>query len=79
LYCADLELPLGKLIMMSSVRQEIPWAGHASYAASKGGIMQLMRSAAQELAPFAIRVNSVAPSAIRTPINRAAWDTPDAY
>ena len=69
----------GKLIMMSSVHQEIPWAGHSNYAASKGGIMQLMRSIAQELAPFAIRVNSVAPGAIRTPINRAAWDTPDAY
>lgn len=69
----------GKLIMMSSVHQEIPWAGHANYAASKGGIMQLMRSIAQELAPFTIRVNGVAPGAIRTPINREAWDTPDAY
>ena len=69
----------GKLIMMSSVHQEIPWAGHANYAASKGGIMQLMRSIAQEVAPFAIRVNGVAPGAIRTPINRDAWDTPDAY
>lgn len=69
----------GKLIMMSSVHQEIPWAGHANYAASKGGIMQLMRSIAQELAPFAIRVNSVAPGAIRTPINRPAWDSPTRY
>jgi len=69
----------GKLVMMSSVHQEIPWAGHANYAASKGGIMQLMRSLAQELAPFAIRVNAVAPGAVRTPINRPAWDTPEAY
>ena len=69
----------GKLIMMSSVHQEIPWAGHANYAASKGGIMQLMRSLAQELAPFAIRVNGIAPGAVRTPINRQAWDTPQAY
>ena len=69
----------GKLIMMSSVHQEIPWAGHANYAASKGGIMQLMRSLAQELAPFAIRVNGVAPGAVRTPINRPAWDTAAAY
>ena len=46
---------------MSSVHQEIPWAGHANYAASKGGIMQLMRSIAQEVAPFAIRANGVAP------------------
>ncbi|MDE2064228.1 MAG: SDR family oxidoreductase [Bradyrhizobium sp.] len=69
----------GKLIMMSSVHQEIPWAGHANYAASKGGIMQLMRSIAQELAPYTIRVNGIAPGAIRTPINRAAWATADAY
>ncbi len=69
----------GKLVFMSSVHQEIPWAGHANYAASKGGVMQLMRSVAQEVAPFAIRANGVAPGAIRTPINRTAWETPDAY
>jgi glucose 1-dehydrogenase len=69
----------GKLIMTSSVHQEIPRAGHANYAASKGGIMQLMRSLAQELAPLAVRANAVAPGAVRTPINRPAWDTPEAY
>ena len=60
----------GKLVFMSSVHQEIPWAGHANYAASKGGVMQLMRSIAQEVAPLAIRANAIAPGAIRTPINR---------
>jgi glucose 1-dehydrogenase len=69
----------GKLVFMSSVHQEIPWAGHVNYAASKGGVMQLMRSVAQEVAPFAIRANGVAPGAIRTPINRPAWETPEAY
>jgi glucose 1-dehydrogenase len=69
----------GKLVFMSSVHQEIPWAGHANYASSKGGVMQLMRSIAQEVAPFAIRANGVAPGAIRTPINRPAWETPKAY
>jgi glucose 1-dehydrogenase len=69
----------GKLIFMSSVHQEIPWAGHVNYAASKGGVMQLMRSIAQEVAPFAIRANAIAPGAIRTPINRSAWETPEAY
>jgi glucose 1-dehydrogenase len=69
----------GKIICMSSVHQEIPWAGHANYAASKGGVMLLMRSIAQELAPHRIRVNSVAPGAIRTPINTDAWSTPEAY
>ena len=69
----------GKIICMSSVHEVIPWGGHANYAASKGGVMQLMKSMAQELAPFRIRVNSVGPGAIRTPINRAAWSTPEAY
>jgi len=69
----------GKLICMSSVHQEIPWAGHANYAASKGGVMLLMRSVAQELAPHFIRVNGIAPGAIRTPINTSAWNTPAAY
>ena len=69
----------GKILCMSSVHQEIPWAGHANYAASKGGIMMLMRSIAQELAPHQIRVNSIAPGAIRTPINTAAWSTTAAY
>jgi glucose 1-dehydrogenase len=68
----DTSVAAGKLICMSSVHQEIPWAGHANYAASKGGVMQMMRSVAQEVAPLAIRVNSIAPGAIRTPINRPA-------
>jgi len=69
----------GKIICMSSVHQEIPWAGHANYASSKGGIKLLMESLAQEVAPRGIRVNAIAPGAIRTPINTAAWQTPEAY
>ena len=68
----------GKIICMSSVHQEIPWAGHANYATSKGGIKLLMESMAQELAPKQIRVNGIAPGAIKTPINTSAWDTPEA-
>ncbi len=69
----------GKIICMSSVHQQIPWGGHVNYAASKGGVMLMMKSIAQELAPQRIRVNAVAPGAIRTPINTAAWETPEAY
>ena len=68
----------GKIIFVSSVHEVIPWAGHVNYAASKGGIMLLMKSIAQELAPHKIRVNSIAPGAIKTRINRAAWETPEA-
>jgi len=68
----------GKIICMSSVHQVIPWAGHANYASSKGGIKMLMETMAQELAPKGIRVNGIAPGAIKTPINTSAWDTPEA-
>jgi glucose 1-dehydrogenase len=68
----------GKIICMSSVHEIIPWAGHVNYAASKGGVMLFMKSIAQELAPYKIRVNSIGPGAIKTPINKEAWDTPEA-
>jgi glucose 1-dehydrogenase len=68
----------GKIICMSSVHEVIPWAGHANYAASKGGILMMMKSIAQEFAPHKIRINSIGPGAIKTPINRSAWDTPAA-
>ncbi len=69
----------GKIICVSSVHEVIPWAGHVNYAASKGGVMLMMKSMAQEVAPWRIRVNSICPGAIRTPINRPAWETPEAY
>jgi glucose 1-dehydrogenase len=69
----------GKIICVSSVHEVIPWAGHVNYAASKGGVMLMMKSIAQEVAPLRIRVNSICPGAIRTPINMQAWDTPQHY
>ncbi|MFE1909401.1 SDR family oxidoreductase [Streptomyces gardneri] len=68
----------GKIICMSSVHQVIPWSGHVNYASSKGGVQMMMQTLAQELAPEKIRVNAVAPGAIKTPINRAAWETAEA-
>jgi len=75
----DVSCAAGKIICISSVHEVIPWAGHVNYAASKGGVMLLMKSIAQEVAPWRIRVNSICPGAIRTPINRPAWETPAAY
>jgi glucose 1-dehydrogenase len=71
-------MALGKIIFTNSVHQEIPWAGHANYATAKGGLKLLMESMAQELACEKIRVNAIAPGAIKTPINRDAWETKDA-
>lgn len=74
----DISCAAGKIICISSVHEVIPWAGHVNYAASKGGIEMMMKSIAQELAPQKIRVNSIAPGAIKTDINKAAWNTPEA-
>lgn len=67
---------LGKIICMSSVHELIPWAGHVNYAASKGGLMLMMKTLAQEVAHHRIRVNGIAPGAIRTDINQDAWGDP---
>jgi glucose 1-dehydrogenase len=75
----EISCSAGKILCISSVHEVIPWAGHVNYAASKGGVMLMMKSLAQEVAPYRIRVNSICPGAIRTPINMAAWDTPSAY
>ncbi len=68
----------GKIIHISSVHEVIPWAGHANYAASKGAIRMLMQTLAQEYGADKIRVNSICPGAIQTPINKNAWSTPEA-
>jgi glucose 1-dehydrogenase len=74
----ELSSAAGKIICVSSVHDIIPWAGHANYAASKGGVAMLMKTMAQELAGKKIRVNSISPGAIKTPINTSAWATPEA-
>ncbi|GAA4415566.1 SDR family oxidoreductase [Nibrella viscosa] len=74
----EISTAAGKIICMSSVHELIPWAGHANYAASKGGVMLLMKTIAQELAGYKIRVNSIGPGAIKTPINHEAWETEEA-
>lgn len=67
----------GNIIMMSSVHDIIPWAGHTNYAASKGAVLILMKSLALEVAPEKIRVNAISPGAIRTDINEEVWSDPD--
>ncbi|MBQ0151808.1 MAG: glucose 1-dehydrogenase [Chryseobacterium sp.] len=68
----------GKIIHISSVHEIIPWAGHANYASSKGAIRMMMQTLAQEYGADKIRVNSICPGAIQTPINTNAWNTPEA-
>ncbi|WEK69568.1 MAG: glucose 1-dehydrogenase [Candidatus Chryseobacterium colombiense] len=68
----------GKIIHISSVHEIIPWAGHANYASSKGAIRMLMQTLAQEYGAAKIRVNSICPGAIQTPINTNVWNTQEA-
>jgi glucose 1-dehydrogenase len=76
---AGVSCSAGKILCISSVHDVIPWAGHVNYAASKGGVSMMMKSIAQEVAPWRIRVNAISPGAIRTPINIQAWATREAY
>ncbi|HKL31683.1 MAG TPA: glucose 1-dehydrogenase, partial [Tangfeifania sp.] len=69
----DISVAAGKIICISSVHERIPWKERANYAASKGGIMLLMKSMAVEVAEHKIRVNSIGPGAIKTPINKESW------
>lgn len=74
----ELSCSAGKIICISSVHDVIPWAGHANYAASKGGVAMMMKTLAQEYAMRKIRINAISPGAIKTPINTEAWETKDA-
>ncbi|MBT9332382.1 SDR family oxidoreductase [Paracidobacterium acidisoli] len=69
----------GKLLLVSSVHDIIPWAGHSNYAAAKGGLMLFMKSLAQEVAHLRIRVNAISPGAIRTPMNVEKLTSPEVF
>ena len=66
----------GKIINISSVHEELPFPHFASYCASKGGVKMLTRDLSIELAPLGITINSIAPGAIETPINKALLHDP---
>jgi glucose 1-dehydrogenase len=59
----------GVIVNITSVHEQIPWKRFSHYCASKGGVKLFGQSIARELAPHGIRVVSVAPGAIATPIN----------
>ena len=67
----------GAIVMISSVHEVIPWERFGHYCASKGGMKLFAQSIAKELAPHGIRVVSVAPGAIATPINKTVLDDPE--
>lgn len=68
----------GKLIFISSVHEDIPFAQYTAYCASKGALRMMMRNLALELAEHKINANNIAPGAIATPINQAVLNDPEA-
>jgi len=66
----------GKIINLSSVHEELPFPHFATYCASKGGVKMLTRDLSIELAPQGITINSIAPGAVETPINKALLNDP---
>lgn len=67
----------GTIVNVSSVHEVMPWPSFSHYCASKGGLKLFTQTVARELAPLGIRVVSVAPGAIETPINRELSDDPE--
>lgn len=66
----------GKIVNVTSVHEDIPRAGAADYCASKGGLRNLTRCLALELAEHGINVNNLAPGMVLTPMNQEAIDDP---
>jgi glucose 1-dehydrogenase len=66
----------GRIINISSVHEDLPFPGFASYCASKGGVRMLTRNLAVELGPLGITINAIAPGAIATPINENLLNNP---
>ena len=66
----------GAILNITSVHEVIPWGSHAAYCSAKAGVAMMTRSLALELQDSGVRVVSLAPGAIRTPINKDVWDNP---
>ncbi len=62
----------GRIVNISSIHERAPRAGGVGYDSAKGGLAQLTRTLALELAPLGIAVNGIAPGMILTPMNTQA-------
>lgn len=67
----------GVILNMTSVHEVIPWSGYSAYATSKAGLSMLSKTLAQEASPHGVRVLSLAPGAVKTPINEDVWKDPE--
>ena len=67
----------GAIVVTSSQLSEVARPGMGHYAAAKGGVRQLVKGMAVDLAPHGIRVNAIAPGPTLTPGNRALFERPE--
>lgn len=69
----------GSIVLFSSIRSVVVEPGQSVYAATKAGIVQLVRAAAAELGPCGVRVNAIAPGVIDTPLTAPIRERPEWY
>lgn len=72
----------GSIVLFASIRARVVEPGQSVYAATKAGIVQLVRTGAAELGPAGVRVNAVAPGVVETPLTepiKADREWYDAY
>src|SRR5438034_651482 len=73
------ELGAGSIIAFSSIRSQVVEPGQGVYAATKAGIVQMVRALAAELGSKGVRVNAIAPGVVETPLTRPIKDRPEWY
>lgn len=69
----------GSIIVFSSIRSQVVEPGQGVYAATKSGVVQMIRALAAELAPQGVRANAIAPGVVETPLTQQIKNHPDWY
>lgn len=69
----------GSIIVFSSIRSQVVEPGQGIYAATKSGIVQMVKALAAELGQKGVRVNAIAPGVVDTPLTRPIKDQPEWY
>ena len=69
----------GSIIVISSIRSQVVEPGQGVYAATKAGVLQLVKTLAAELGPQGVRVNALAPGVVETPLTEQIKSNPEWY
>jgi NAD(P)-dependent dehydrogenase (short-subunit alcohol dehydrogenase family) len=69
----------GSIIVVSSIRAQVVEPGQGVYAATKAGVVQMIRALAAELGPMGVRANALAPGVVETPLTEQIKNVPEWY